>query len=187
MDIYETCPTFASARFLLRQVSLRDWEDLLNVYSDPKAVPIFNSDNCTGDFYMTRQEDMENCIRFWLEEYRQRYYVRWSILDREAGKAVGTVELFRRRAHDFFDGVGLLRLDLRSDYETVDVIQELLRGILSHTPSLFGFDRLATKAPPCATERRKALEALGFTLSGELLYGHNGHCYGDYWILSVTH
>ena len=81
MDVYEICPQFASDRYLLRQTSMADREDLLKVYSDRKAVPIFNSDNCTGDFYMTTPEDMANCIDFWLREYGQRYYVRWSIID----------------------------------------------------------------------------------------------------------
>lgn len=185
MDIYEHCPQFTSQRFALRQVRLEDWSDLLTVYSDTNSVPIFNSDNCTGDFYMTRREDMENCIRFWLSEYAQRYYVRWSVVDLASGCAVGTVELFRRGAQDHFDGVGLLRLDLRSDYETEDVITELVSLLMQHTPSLFDFDRFATKAPACAAERRTALAKLGFSLSPEKLYGHDGRAYGEYWERSV--
>lgn len=181
MDVYETCPRFSSARFLLRQTELADCDDLLKVYSDRKAVPIFNKDNCTGDFYMTRREDMENCIRFWLSEYSQRYYVRWSVIHRETAQAVGTIELFRRTAADHFNGVGLLRLDLRSDYEAEDVITELLTTLLPPCQELFGCEGFATKAPPCAPERRTALAALGFRPSPEKLYGHDGTAYGDYW------
>ena len=67
MDIYEICPQLESANYLLRQTCLKDCDDLLKVYSDPAAWPIFNSDNCTGDFHITKPEDMENCIRFWLD------------------------------------------------------------------------------------------------------------------------
>ena len=38
MDIYETCPQFASSRYLLRQTCMEDWEDLLKVYSDTAAT-----------------------------------------------------------------------------------------------------------------------------------------------------
>lgn len=185
MDIYEICPTFATPRFLLRQTTLSDCDDLLKVYSDKQSVPLFNADNCTGDFYMTRREDMEGCIRFWLAEYAQRYYIRWSILDRETGRAVGTIELFRRIASDYFHDVGLLRLDLRSDYETEAVITELLQALIPQTPALFGFSRFATKAVPLAVQRRKALAKLGFSPSPEILYGHDGRGYGDYWELKV--
>ena len=46
---YMTCPAFESENYLLRLVEPTDVTDLLNVYSDEKAVPFFNGDNCHGD------------------------------------------------------------------------------------------------------------------------------------------
>lgn len=63
-SVYVSCPQFENNRFNLRFISIDDCDDLLKVYSDKKAVPLFNSHNC-----------------------------------------------------------GLLRLDLRSDYETKDNLQ----------------------------------------------------------------
>lgn len=183
MNVYEICPQFSSPRFLLRQTCIEDCDDLLKVYSDVAAVPLFNSDNCTGDFYMTRREDMENCIRFWLREYQQQYYVRWSILDRTTNCAIGTIELFHRRAADFYNHVGLLRLDLRSDYETEESITEILSILLPPSFDLFACDTMATKIPACAQTRRETLCRMGFKASPEPLYGHDGRAYGDYYIL----
>ena len=57
MDVYKNLPAFASAHFLLRGVTMADAEDLLKVYSDEKAVPFFNGDNCHGDdFHYTTLE-----------------------------------------------------------------------------------------------------------------------------------
>lgn len=182
MDVYETCPQLISDRFLLRQTCLDDRDDLLKVYSDLASVPIFNSDNCTGDFYMTTPEDMENCIRFWQQEYTQRYYVRWSILDKYTGTAIGTIELFNRTAEDFYNNVGLLRLDLRSDYETASDITEIMTCLLSQAYDLFACETMATKIPECAAVRREAMEKLGFRYSAEPLYGHHGTAYGNYYI-----
>lgn len=184
MDVYETCPQLNCGRFLLRQTCMEDRDDLLKVYSAPAAVPIFNSDNCTGDFYITKPEDMENCIRFWLSEYALRYYVRWSVIDRATNHAVGTIELFHRTAADFFNHVGLLRLDLRSDYETGPAITELLSPFLPAAFELFDCAVIATKIPACAQTRREALSKLGFQASPELLYGHDGRAYGDYYVLN---
>ena len=48
---YEKCPVFENEKYLLRYIEAGDAPDLLLVYSDEKAWPIFNSDNCTGDFH----------------------------------------------------------------------------------------------------------------------------------------
>lgn len=183
MDVYKICPQFSSERFLLRQTSMEDCDDLVRVYSDLAAVPIFNSDNCTGDFHITKPKDMANCIAFWLREYAQRYYVRWSIIDRAADCAIGTIELFHRTAEDFYNHVGLLRLDLRSDYENEDSITQILSILLSPAFDLFSCDVIATKIPGCAQSRMIALSRMGFRYSPEKLYGHDGTAYGDYYIL----
>lgn len=119
-DIYESCPKFTNEHYLLRLVAYEDMEDLLKVYSDPAAVPLFNSDNCNGDdFHYTTRERMRKAIDFWLWEYGNRMYVRLSIIDRCTQCAIGTTELFVRTAADYFTNCLLLRLDLRSDYEKV--------------------------------------------------------------------
>ena len=46
LNPYERCPKYENENYLLRMVSKKDKEDLLKVYSDEKAVPFFNSDNC---------------------------------------------------------------------------------------------------------------------------------------------
>ena len=59
MNLYQDCPEVKNERFLLRLAGEQDCEDLLKVYSDVKAVPLFNSDNCHGDdFYYTTLERM---------------------------------------------------------------------------------------------------------------------------------
>ena len=183
MDVFEQCPEFSCGHFLLRQTRIEDRDNLLKVYSDRKAWPIFNADNCTGDFYMTKPEDMGNCIDFWLSEYRLRYYVRWSIIHRKSGCAVGTIEMFHRTSDDFYNHAGLLRLDLRSDFETAPVITEIAELILPPFFQLFHCSIIATKIPPCAQVRKDALCAMGFRYASALLRGHDGTCYGDYYIL----
>ncbi len=50
IDVYEQIPVIESEKFLLREIEDADAEDLLKVYSDKDAVPLFNSDNCENDF-----------------------------------------------------------------------------------------------------------------------------------------
>ena len=49
IDVYMNCPTFENEFYMLRKVEKEDAKDLLKVYSDSKAVPFFNSDNCGGE------------------------------------------------------------------------------------------------------------------------------------------
>lgn len=123
-NVYENCPEYGNDDYVLRMVNQRDKLDLLKVYSDKRAVPFFNSDNC-----------------------------------------------------------GLLRLDIRSDYEISDEITKILGLIIKPAYSLFLCDKIATKAIASAAERIKALEELGFKLSEEKLTGHDGTKYDSYFVL----
>ena len=127
MNIYKTCPDVHNERFRLRLVTQEDCEDLLKVYSDVKAVPLFNGDNCNGDdFYYATLERMQQAMSFWIWSYENGWFVRMSILDLSTGCAVGTIELCYRDSED----TGVLRLDLRSDYENEADISAILSLIV---------------------------------------------------------
>lgn len=184
-NVYEFCPQFENQKYLLRFVSEEDCKDLLKVYSDKKAVPFFNSDNCGGDdFYYTTESRMEEAIKYWLWEYNRQGFVRWSIIDKGINEAIGTIELFHRDSNDYFTNCGLLRLDLRSDYEISADIQSILSLIIEPTFELFDCDKIATKAIPEAKERIKALLSTEFVFSKEKLIGHNETKYGDYYVFN---
>ena len=103
--IYESVPTFEDENFLLRFVRKEDAEDLLEVYGDKNALPFFNGDNCHGDnFHYTTLERMREAVDFWLESYEKKWFVRWAVVEKLSGTAVGTAELFRRESDDDFGG-----------------------------------------------------------------------------------
>ncbi|MBO5209879.1 MAG: GNAT family N-acetyltransferase [Lachnospiraceae bacterium] len=178
-------PVLENEDFLLRVVRMEDAGDLLKVYSDEKAVPFFNSDNCNGDdFHYTTLERMKQAIDFWIYSYVNHYFVRWTIVDKQKNEAIGTIEFFNRQAEDFFHECGLLRLDIRSDYEQNEMIQNILQLFLLPMKELLGCKMIATKAIPTATERIAALQELGFVHTDEKLIGTDDkRAYGDYMIL----
>lgn len=184
MNVYKYCSVLQNDDYALRLVDDNDSEDLLKVYSDIRAVPLFNGDNCHGDdFHYTTIERMRQAIAFWKRSYENGWFVRFAILDRRSNEVIGTAEEFRREEKDFFTDCGLLRLDLRSDYEKQTEIKNILSLIAEPSFELFGCDKVATKAIPQATERIKALTALGFVNSLEPLIGHDGTKYYDYYVL----
>lgn len=184
MNVYEQLPSFDGENFKLRGVKESDAEDLLKVYSDEKAVPFFNGDNCHGDdFHYTTIERVSGAIKFWLWSYDNGYFVRWAVVDKSSNSAVGTIELFH---HDdeaaAYDNSGLLRLDLRSGYENEAAIKEILTLIKQPVFDLFG-DKIVTKVKSFASDRLAAVKSLGFILPEQPLKGQNGEEFNDYFVL----
>lgn len=182
---YKKCPVYENEKYLLRMVEASDAADLLLVYSDEKAVPFFNSDNCNGDdFHYTSLERMKKAIEYWRWEYDREGFVRWSIIDKELKKAIGTIELFHRISDDYFNNCGIMRLDLRSNYEKKESIFEILSLIIPSSFELFDCRIIATKIPPFASERKAAAEKAGFIgTSQKLIGGHDKKSYTDYFVL----
>ena len=152
--------------YLVRKLEVRDTSDLLSVYSDEKSVPLFNSDNCNGDdFHYTSLERMQHAVEFWLWSYTNKYFVRFSIIDKRIQKVIRTIELFHRDSKDYFNRCGLLRLDLKRDYD------------------LFDCDMVATKIPTFAGERKAAAVQNGFFATDKALVGgDDGKVYTNYYV-----
>lgn len=165
-DIYEECPVYRKSLVTLRQTRMEDAEDLLKCYSDEKAVPFFNSDNCHGDdFHYTTLERMKKAIEFWDFSYKNKYFVRWTVIENNTKEKIGTIEMFHRIAEDEFNHYGILRMDLRSDYETQPILTEILEIVDQNFFQVFDVEAILTKAVPENTERIAALTKIGYQAS----------------------
>ena len=163
-DPYEKCPVYETENFRIRLLEESDANDLLSCYANPAAAELFNSDNCLHNFVCHSLDDINGYIQFWLEEYRLRRYVRFSIIDKQIQKAAGTIEMFTRKKNNAQDkAVGVLRIDLGSRYEKKYVIMELLEVANTFFFHLFNADCIITKAIPKAAERISALTGCGYS------------------------
>jgi RimJ/RimL family protein N-acetyltransferase len=177
-DIYEECPIYNTKLLTLKQTNMDDLQELLKCYSDEKAVPFFNSDNCHGDdFHYTTVERMKEAIDFWDFSYKNRYFVRWTVIFNETNEKVGTIEMFHRIAEDDFNHHGILRIDLQSKYEIQPVIDNILEIVDEHLYKEFDVEVIITKAAPEARERRASLLKKGYKSINENLFA-----YDDYFI-----
>ncbi len=170
-DVYSPHEPLRGERFTLRLVSKSDAKDLLSCYSDEKAVPLFNADNCSRGFYMATAEEIEWYIGVWLSEYANRVYIRYSIVDNATGKAIGTIELFDAGEKNGVEHTGILRLDLASRYENERDIAEIMEIITNRLAFAMNLSAILTKAAPVGAARRNVLESMGFreTQNGEFV------------------
>lgn len=146
---------YETEHFILRQVTEEDAPALLQCYSDPAAVALMNDDNCQKGFLCPTLADMQEYIRYWNEEYDNGYYIRPAVVQKATGQALGTLEVFGGET-------GVLRVDLRTDYEREDVLRELYRLAVEEFIRDFPMGAMVTKAVPAAGARRKVLAELGF-------------------------
>jgi len=161
-DPYAKCPEFDTEHFRLRQVREEDAEELLCFYGDISKWMFKDNAWSNGIFSSWRPslDEMRNCIRSWLDEYRNKFYVRLSVIEKEVGKAIGTIEIF-----DNFDRANrgaALHIDLSAPYETRECISELIALADKDFFRIFGFKYLAIRATPDAEERIAALVAAGY-------------------------
>jgi len=184
MNIYETCPVLESEKFIIRLFQDADCDDLLKVYSDKNALPFFNSDNCDGDnFYYSTKERMTDAIGFWHMSYDNGWFVRMSIVDKLVKSVIGTVELCVRVSEDEFNNMGILRVDVRSDYEQDEVLYDIFGLVTPRLEEMLGCKGVLTKAPIYAVERIKSIQRVGFKKSEYFLIGKNGYAYDGYWTI----
>lgn len=182
MNIYESCPVLESEKYIIRLFKDEDCDDLLKVYSDRNALPFFNSDNCDGDnFYYSTKERMAEAIDFWHMSYENGWFVRLSIVDKTTTSIIGTVELCLRVSNDEFNNMGILRVDVRSDYEEEKLLYDIFALVTPKLEDMLGCKGVLTKAPIYAVERMKAIQKVGFTKSEHMLIGKNGYAYDGYW------
>lgn len=183
MDIFKSAPVIENNSFLFRLVEEKDCLDLLKVYSDENALPFFNSDSCDGDnFYYPKKERMLEAIKFWKEAYEKGWFLRLAIVDKANDEAIGTVEICKRVSNDDFNDMGILRVDVRSDYENERILYNMFSLISPKINEMLGTKWVITKAPIYAVERIEAIKKEGFRKSNSLLVGKDGYAYNGYWI-----
>lgn len=161
--IYKNCPIFKNETITLRLTTEEDTLELLNCYSDEKAVPLFNSDNCKGDtFYYTTPERMKQTMDMWTWSYETKQFVRMTILLNSTNEIIGTIEMFNRGVAPFYGVHGVLRIDVMSKYEEETILSAVLQLAKDHFYNEFGVEWIVTKAINAATIRREVLSKLGY-------------------------
>ena len=168
MDVFTVCPEYETEHFKIRKLEAGDVEGLFPCYSDPEAARYFNGDCCGDDFYYTDKEKFRECVEYWLSRYGARDFVRWSVLDKETGLLIGTLEVCPSLKYAV-DGrkMGILRIDLKSEYERWPVLRELMDVLICHIYEDLEVASIIMKIQKDAGERQKLIRKYQFVSAKE--------------------
>lgn len=163
MDVFTICPAYETEHFKIRKLELRDAEELFSCYSDPEAARFFNGDCCGDDFYYTDINKFRKCVEYWLSRYEAQDFIRWSVQDKERERLIGTIEVCPSLKYAV-DGrmMGILRIDLKSEYEKQAVLEELMDTLTVHIYEDFNVASIIIKIPKDAEERQKLIRKYQF-------------------------
>lgn len=163
MDVFCACPEYNTGHFKIRKLEKGDAEELFACYSDPEAARFFNGDCCGDDFYYTDMKQFRECVEYWLNRYELQDFVRWSIQDKERERLIGTIEVCPSLKYAV-DGrrMGILRIDLKSEYERLDVLKELMDVLLENVYEDFEVSSVIMKIQKDAGERQKLIKEYQF-------------------------
>ena len=106
---------------------------------------------------------MTEALGFWEMAYENGWFVRLSIVDKGISRVIGTVELCFRVSEDAFNNMGIIRVDVRSDYEKEDVLYSIFSLCIPESKKMLGCNGIVTKVPIYAIERMKAIQAKWYT------------------------
>ncbi|MBP2643743.1 MAG: acetyltransferase [Firmicutes bacterium] len=162
-DPFIICPQYETNSFIIRKLAIEDSEDLFLCYSDPIAAKFFNGDNCGDDFFYNDFSKFKKCVEYWIEANNIHDFVRFSIINKQNNKSVGTVEICP--SHRYSKGqecIGILRIDIMSVFETKTFIKELYDVLIDNLYKDFEVDFLLTKAILEACARIETLEEHSF-------------------------
>ena len=168
MDVFTICPEYETEHFKIRELEAGDAEGLFSCYSDPEAARFFNGDCCGDDFYYTDKDKFRGCVEYWLSRYEAKDFVRWSVLDRKTGLLIGTMEVCPSLKYAV-DGkqMGILRIDLKSEYERLPVLRELMDVLICHIYEDFEVASILMKIQKDAGERQKLIKEYQFVAARE--------------------
>jgi hypothetical protein len=172
LSLFLKRPTAENAKYKLRIVKQKDLSDLLNIYSNQENLEYINKDDSNGDnFYCESIDELNPKFNFWKFAYKNKWFIKLSIINKKEKKVIGLIELLYRKSYDSFNDAIILKLDLLLEKENEYIIKEILELLSEKILKNVKFKKIATKATPIMVERQKALLDLGYKLSNRILIG----------------
>lgn len=179
---FEKCPVYETENLLFTKIKVEDAADLFECYSDPITKSHMNNDNCGGEWNCHSIDVVKQGIRAWEQEFKDKFYIRWSITYKPTNKKIGTIEIAPvPNTMRFLDGVcqiGILRVDIISFLEKEEIFSEIFNMATNNFYLDFDINSIITKATQDDFQRVSSLDNCSY----KRLENYSVIQYSDYYI-----
>ena len=156
-------PQLESNRLVLRRLTLKDVDFIFQHFSNPEVNRFLLDDDP-----VTRREQAEEIIRFYLEPFGKTYN-RWGIVQKVSGALMGTSGYHNWNNRDRRAEIGY---DLSPAFWGLGFMTEALREVLHHGFEGMWLNKIQAIVHPENTRSASLLEKLGFQKEGLLRQYH---------------
>ena len=159
-ELFTNFKELQSDRLVLRQINSQDAEALFEIYSNKEVMLYFDDRNAFEN--MSEAEEM---AKGYEEGLKNKWEMRWGIVQKETGKLIGTCGFHAISDYDKRVEIGY---DLNREYWGKKIMTEALSLIIAFAFEVSDVNRIEAFVEPPNTGSRVLLEKLGFTLEGTL-------------------
>jgi ribosomal-protein-alanine N-acetyltransferase len=158
-EVFESFPVLETDRLILREINLKDVNEIYAVRSDKEAMKYF------GHNVYTSVAEAEDMIRVVIDGFKNKEGIRWGITLKDSDKLIGSAGIWRLLKQHHRGEIGY---DLLPKYWKQGIMFEALSEIIK-----FGFDKMnlhsiEANLDPDNIASVKLLEKSGFEKEGHL-------------------
>lgn len=159
MTIINGFPVIETERLILRRITLKDRQELLDIYSDEDVMRFY------GIYPVTELETVENLILDYEDGYIGNSSIRWGIEIKETEQVIGTCGF-----HNFFRMFAKCEMgyELNKNFWNKGYMKEALIAIIEYAFNFMGMNRIEAQVYPENIPSFYLLEKMGFTKEGLL-------------------
>jgi len=156
-SMFNRFPSLETSRFILREVSMGDCEDIFDIYCDEEAVRF------QGINAIESMEHARKSVNFFRSGFEDKKFVKWCIVKKEDNMVIGIITLHEINIWHLRAEIGYM---LNRKYWRQNVMSEVGERILKYAFNEVGFNRIEAYIHPENIASIRLSEKLGFQKEG---------------------
>ncbi len=158
-DVFCGFPVLETHRLILRAISLKDVNEIFEIYSSEKAMKYF------GKHPYKKIDEAEERIQSAITAFQKKEGLRWAITVKGSDKLTGTAGVWRLVKDHFRGEIGY---ELSPDHWQKGIMSEALNEILNFAFNKMNLHTIEANIDPENIASEKLLAKLGFEKEGHL-------------------
>jgi len=157
--MFNEFPILETERLLLRELTESDANDIYEIFSSEEVTKYY------GMYAFKEIDEIKKMIRFFIDGFKEERQIRWCIVEKASGKAIGTCGYHSISQRHFRAEIGY---ELAESHWGNGYMNEALHRVIKYGFENYYLVRIEGLIYPINKSSRKTLETLGFKEEGLL-------------------